>query len=161
MEAIRENVFETNSSSVHSLALSIKPLSNKIYLNEDQKYHISFRDFDGRPEQITWISSKIAFLLQLSMQGRGYYWYSESELTPLDCEEEYEELYGLYLFKQIEEVLKSHEPKCQGLVVDNLKGYIDHQTASDYFSGEDFLNDCGVSLADYLFGNIILLADHD
>lgn len=35
MEAIRENVFETNSSSVHSLALSIKPLSNKIYLNED------------------------------------------------------------------------------------------------------------------------------
>ena len=95
------------------------------------------------------------------MQGRGYYYYSDSELTPLDLEEEYEELYEMSLFKQIEGVLKFHEPKCQGLVVDDLRGHVDHQTTSDYCSGEDFLNDYNVSLADYLFGNVILLADHD
>lgn len=57
--------------------------------------------------------------------------------------------------------LKLHEPKCQGLVVDDLKGHIDHQTSSDYYTGEDFLAQFNISLADYLFGNIILLADHD
>ena len=159
MKTIRTDVFETNSSSTHSLAISVKPLEPSLYLSEDSKYHISFRDFEGKPEHITWISEKIAFLLQLSMQGRGYYYYSEISLQ--DQEEEYEELYDLPLFKQIEMTLRLHEPKCQGLVVDDLRGHIDHQTSSDYYNGEDFLTQFNISLADYLFGNIILLADHD
>lgn len=159
MKTIRTDVFETNSSSTHSLAISVKPLEPSLYLSEDSKYHISFRDFEGKPEHITWISEKIAFLLQLSMQGRGYYYYSEISLQ--DQEEEYEELYDLPLFKQIEMTLRLHEPKCQGLVVDDLRGHIDHQTSSDYYNGEDFLAEFNISLADYLFGNIILLADHD
>lgn len=161
MKSIRCNTFETNSSSTHSLAISLEPLNQSIYLSQDSKYHISFRDFEGEPEHITWISEKIAFLLQLSMQGRGYYYYSDSEISPQEKEEEYEELYDLSLFKQIEMTLKLHEPKCQGLVVDDLKGHIDHQTSSDYYTGEDFLAQFNISLADYLFGNIILLADHD
>ena len=160
MKSIRCNTFETNSSSTHSLAISLEPLNNSIYLSQDSKYHVSFRDFEGKPEHITWVSEKIAFLLQLSMQGRGYY-YSDSEISLQDQEEEYEELYDLPLFKQIEMTLRLHEPKCQGLIVDDLRGHIDHQTSSNYYNGENFLAEFNISLADYLFGNIILLADHD
>ncbi len=161
MKTIRADVFETNSSSTHSLAISVKPLEPSLYLSEDSKYHISFRDFEGDTEQITWISEKIAFLLQLSMQCRGYYYYSDSEIDLLDREEEYEELYDLPLFKQIETTLRLYNPECQGLVVDDLRGHIDHQTLLEYHSGEAFLADFNMSLADYLFGNVILLADHD
>lgn len=161
MKTIRTNVFETNSSSTHSLAISVKPWEPSLYLNEDQKYHISFRDFEGKVEHITWISEKIAFLLQLSMQCKGYYYYTDSKIDPLDEEEEREELYDLPLFKQIEMTLRLYNPKCQGLIVDDLRGHIDHQTSQEYHSGEEFLADFNMPLKDYLFGNVILLADHD
>lgn len=161
MRTIRVNTFETNSSSTHSLAISVKPLESNLYLSEDSKCHISFQNFEGNIEQITDIGRKIAFLLQLSMQCKGYYYYSDSEVDPLDEEEEYEELYDLPLFKQIETTLRLYNPKCQGLVVDDLRGYIDHQTSQEYYSGEQFLDDFNMSLTTYLFGSVILLADHD
>lgn len=35
MKTVRINVFETNSSSTHSLAVSVKPWEPRLYLSED------------------------------------------------------------------------------------------------------------------------------
>lgn len=160
----RSNIFETNSSSTHSLALCLKPINEYakvVYLNGDGKYHLKFRNFEGEVEQITSLEDKIAFLLQLSMQGSGYYYYQDSDISQEDLEDTYEQLYDLDLFKKIEELLILHNPSCRGMVVDDVRGHIDHQTSSEYYRGEDFLEDYDISLEKYLFGNIILLANHD
>lgn len=162
MKTVRYNTFETNSSSTHSLVISSKFKQPEIPLDREGKYHIKFRDFEGDVEQITSLSDKIAFLLQLSMQCLGYYYYSDAQpLTPLEIEEELLDLTDLTLFRDIECALKEINPNCNGLVVDDFRGHIDHQTASHYFSGEDFLNENRISLKDYLQGNVTLVADHD
>ena len=162
MRTVRHNTFETNSSSTHSLVISSKFKQPEISLDEEGKYHIKFRDFEGDVEQITSLSDKIAFLLQLSMQCLGYYYYSNARpLTPSEIEEELWDLTDLTLFKSIECAIKELNPSCSGLVVDDFRGHIDHQTALQYFSGEDFLNENCISLKDYLQGNVMLVADHD
>lgn len=162
MKTVRYNTFETNSSSTHSLVITSKSKQPEILLDGKGKYHIKFRDFEGDAEQITSLSDKIAFLLQLSMQCLGYYYYSDARpLTSSEIEEEYSDLTELTLFRGIECVLKEINPNCSGLVVDDFRGHIDHQTALHYFTGEDFLNENCISLKDYLQGNVTLVADHD
>lgn len=162
MIAVRWGVFETNSSSTHSVAMYLWPKEyQKLYLHDDGKYHVKFRNFDGRCEHIQDLSDKIAFLLQLSMQGQGVYNYLDSSAEPSELEEDYEILLDLPLYKEIQSALMQYDSACKGLVVDRLMGTIDHQTATEYYRGEDFLEDQRISLRDFLFGNTVLIADHD
>ena len=94
MKNIRRNVFETNSSSTHSLSI-IKPVDN--YLPESNEIIIDFIDTDEYPLLCT-LQEKVSYLVSHIINKYKY-----------DCED-YDDLIELvkhnYEFKRIEKFLK-------------------------------------------------------
>lgn len=165
MKTIRMNCFETNSSSTHAVAVSTKPWSDwdhQIYLSRDHKLHIEFQNFDGCETLVfNCTEDKIAFCLQFDLYKAGWFFYEGDEIPSEELEEIRECLYDLPIYERIVTLLQEQKPECQGLVVDQFTGTIDHQTTSPYFNIYEFLEEHNISLKDFLFGDTYLIMGRD
>ena len=161
---IRRNVFETNSSSMHSLTIDNKALTNSIlHVNEDNKIPVELGEFGWGIENHYDQATKLSYLVVMAL---------EKELRDVKAEDD---LYQTEGFKAINDAIAEY-CKCDGIVVENFgfelhsyesegatkyysqhNGYIDHQSCGDYASLQDYLDDQGLSILEFVFGEDITL----
>ena len=157
MIKIRKNVFETNSSSTHSVTFnSDSPLSSldpNIEINEEGYITV-------RPEGFcSWCNyvdqqSKLAYIIQLCAYCNDIYFSSWNSAERRIAAEN---LYETEMFKEIEDEIISYvgsEYKGIRLDIDYDSGYIDD--GHDYNSVQEFLDEEGMSLIEFIFGDTLL-----
>lgn len=127
---IREGVWETNSSSVHSISISNKGMRKcKLKPKKDGYIHVKVRywgtDLEYFPNQKDKLSYLLTCVAYLTGCGNGWADYSN--------------FYEDYRFKYIEEAVRHYYEEttgkydCLGIKVDNLeKAEIDHQSIPEY-----------------------------
>lgn len=123
---IRNKVWETNSSSVHSIVISDKGLrKSKLKPCKDGYIHIALQYF-GKELCVYWEQKdKLSYLLTCAAYMAGCIYGSN----------DYEHFYGSYYFKNIEEAILNYinDPAVLGIKIYDLeKAEIDHQSAPEY-----------------------------
>lgn len=164
MKKIRRNVFETNSSSSHSVTIykdrdSVTwHKSLDLDMNWDDRYEISFGEFGWGPDTYCLPNNKLSYLVtMIAMTSGEYPWCcNESELKEIiERVENHEDF--LELSESISSYLRSNGDYCKGLSIKVEEGYIDHQSYEYYSNLQDFLDDYGVSAEEFVFNPAIVL----
>lgn len=167
---VRRNVFETNSSSVHSISISNKGTLEPSYLcvdDETNKIGVSFGEFGWGYDKINSQSEKLEYLLTMAISTDG-----RRLTTP-------EEFYETEGFKLLNDEIANY-CNCDGIeIASEIKadsytysgntryylshdGYIDHQSSEDYSSLKDFLDQNNTSVIDYVFNSkVSMIIDND
>jgi hypothetical protein len=174
MKKIRYGVFETNSSSTHSLSIMSSNRLNEdnldYFVDEcDLKIHIDLEDceFGWEIKDYTMAIDKLRYAIMMVI---------ETECKDCKSVSDVMETSG---FNEIEDLIISKVKGCKGIEIENhgierseyedydgnkkhyLKhnGYIDHQSVQPMKNILDFY---GVSLEDFIFNmNIVLHTDND
>ena len=101
--------------------------------------------------------NKLSYLI--TMIGEIYNidgWYTDRHESDLR-----EEMENNEDFQKVNNLIKT-ACKCDGIYVDSFNGYIDHQSYEDYRCIDDFLNDWGTDLVNFIFNpNISVIIDND
>ncbi len=149
----RRNVFETNSSSSHSITIPY-PLTVEdcvLPINDDGYIEVELHEFCHSPQDGQ--MARLAWLVQLIINDKiGYnsFWYARNND---DWEKLAEALYALEEFQDLEAEIASYA-NCRGIrLVHGTEGYIDHESC--YESMKVFLLEYGVDAASFVFGKDI------
>jgi hypothetical protein len=165
MRQIRQCVFETNSSSTHSLVVRGRgrPLSDFFLHIEDDGYvHTSFGEFGWGYDVLYGQDEKLSYLCTMAA-------CADSSMASND------DFYKNPEFQAINDVIKE-KCGCRGLIIDTLitkkvskdgvtswtvfDGYVDHQSA--YGSLQAFLDDYGVTIEQVIFSPAVeIIIDND
>ena len=175
--AIRKGVFETNSSSTHSVTivgknpgydhtLTIQDLPDitELKVNEEYDKVISeFGEFGWGPDCFNSIKLKLSYALTM---------VAETEAKHINSSNEYFETVG---FKMINDAIADRY-HCKGVLVSSdieikkygnesyidIEGYIDHQSYEYYNSLKDFLDEYGIDIDTFLFDkNVVVFILND
>ena len=165
MKLVRNDVFETNSSSVHSLVVHRKyPLEYEypdLHVYDDGYIHIPMDKFGWGYDGYIDSKVKLTYAMGMVYQTESRDKYDE------DYRQQLGNFYDTVGYKAINDMIKEYY-NCDGILVDKLEhnvypyGYIDHQSTEDYSSLKDFLDDYGVTLEQFVFDpNVTLIIDND
>ena len=159
-EIIRENCFETNSSSNHSISVRNHSIDNPV--SKDGYIHCGFGEFGWGYEKYNDFWTKLAYLLTM---------VAETENKKFVSEEEYYQTDG---FQFINNFCKEKFKNCKGIIIEypNIKatpygwtdfnGYIDHQSYEDYNNVNEFLSEYDIDIETFLLNeNVDLIIDND
>lgn len=173
MKQIRNSVFETNSSSTHSVSISHK----KSYYNDndclsehidyDNKVHVELGEFGWEVEHYSMPYEKLQYIATMLVETEGRNISSVDELFETDG------------FKLINDAVADY-CNCDGIWIDSYMnmnsyewdgktefyldhdGYIDHQSHESYQSVQDFLDDYGVDVKQFIFDyGVCVITDND
>ena len=164
---IRNNVFETNSSSSHSISIAnvhsyYKP--SNIPIKSDNKLHITGGEFGWGYNRYRDFPTKLQYAITMVYETEIPFvdasnWDNRNEIIEL--------IKNTKGFTNLDNMIKV-EFNCDGIEIEPLSshwypfGVVDHQSCEDYSSLEDFLNNWNVSLYDFLFDeNVGLVIDND
>lgn len=150
---IRTNVFETNSSSSHSITIPY-PLEieeSVLPINDEGHIEVELHEFCHSPQDGQ--MARLAWLIQLIVNDKiGYnsFWYARNKEH---WNELAETLYELEEFQELEAEISSYA-NCRGVrLSEGTEGYIDHESC--YESMKAFLLEYGIGAADFVFGKNI------
>ena len=116
MKQIRKDVFETNSSSVHTLQISKDGLEpSDLKLNKDGNIEVEFGEFGKNYMIYNTQYEKLQYLI--SFIAYGFYYY------------DLEELYKNYDFITVRNAVCEYTGANDIIVVGEAEAYIDHQSA--------------------------------
>lgn len=171
MKTVRTNVFETNSSSVHTVCLLPPTDADKrkpLPTDENNNVVGSFNEF-GWDGNCSTPGDKLSYLLVMI-------WETLPDIAKPDdasifCANETERKNAIEIikdtvgFKIIEKVLKEYGGY-NGLVISSdYDGYIDHQSCETYETLNDFLEDWGIhdeeGIYDFIVGPSYITIDND
>lgn len=162
---IRRGVFETNSSSVHSITIIKDTIdSNKMAINDDGLIEVDAGEFGWGVERHRDQYTKLSYLVMMALETEG----SECETV--------EQFYETEGFQKINSEIASY-CACKGVTVPGLKiekhsykdsknedrfyidhdGYIDHQSCEDYGSLQEFLDSNNVGVIEFVFNSSLIL----
>ena len=162
---IRRGVFETNSSSVHSITITKDTIdANVMGFNDDDLIEVDAGEFGWGVERHRDQYTKLSYLVVMALETEG----SECETV--------EQFYETEGFQKINSEIASY-CACKGVTVPGLKiekhpyknskgvedfyiehdGYIDHQSCENYGSLQEFLDDKGVSIVEFVFNPALIL----
>ena len=157
MRQIRRCVFETNSSSTHSVSIkkTNKVDRNEMYVREDGYIHVSLGEFGWEIYDYTDQATKLSYLVTMVYMTTHTWWNANENLS-----DAIQRLMDDAAFKEISNVVAKHA-KCNGVIVDlDVDGYIDHQSL--YGSVRSFLDAYGITIKEFIFNpNIVLHTDND
>lgn len=171
---IRRNVFETNSSSTHSVSVSRNNSQNyestilNAFIDEyDNKVHVRFGEFGWEIEDYSFPYEKLQYIVTMLVETEG------RSISNIDG------LFETDGFKMINDAVADY-CHCDGIWIDeDLKqdsyewdgktyyyveheGYIDHQSCESYNSVQDFLDDYGLDVTQFIFNDgVIVHTDND
>ena len=169
MKVIRKSVFETNSSSTHSVCISGGDISPSCLIvdDEDNKIHVNFGEYGWGYDELTSQNERLSYLCTMLI---------ETECNNIQSVDDIFETKG---FKQINDCIKEN-CNCDGIVFDDdlkiktyksgekdvpyvdMNGYIDHQSCEDYRNINDFLNDYHTDIMNFIFNdNVSVIIDND
>ena len=168
MKQIRESVFETNSSSTHSVSINHRDTSIDLvryyetlirHIDFDNLIHVSYGEFGWGYDAFDDPMNKLSYLI--TMIGELYNiegWYNYNNQSNESMRHEMEEIED---YQKVNELIKT-VCKCDGIYIDSFNGYIDHQSYEDYHCIDDFLNDWGTDLVNFIFNpNVTVIIDND
>lgn len=160
MKQIRRSVFETNSSSTHSISIKKNNAieENMMQIDDDGYIHAALGEFGWEIENYYSQCDRLSYLLTMAAHKNGFYiWCSrDGELT-----NEIAEFVETDDFKRISDAVGEHA-RCNGVVLDLSEGYIDHQSHEDYRTLDDFLNEYGTNITEFIFGDsVVIHTDND
>ncbi len=163
---IRTKVFETNSSSVHSITIRVGSLQpSTLEVNWNNKVEVEFGEFGWEICDYNSQYSKLQYILTMCAIKEG---------RNIDSVEDF---YNTSGFLAINEAVAEH-CKCDGIEIVSkmwiekwsdgentlgIDGYIDHQSTEDYTSVEDFLSqNGGLTVEEFIFNNgVFVSTDND
>jgi len=174
MIQIRKGVFETNSSSTHSVSISRKnnkyydPSNLNVFIDEyDNKVHVKFGEFGWEIESYNLPYEKLQYIVTMLVETEG------NSITCVD------DLFETDGFKLINDAVANY-CNCDGIWIDedmrlnsytwngkthyyiDHNGYIDHQSCEDYKTVQDFLDDYCVDITQFIFDNgVVVHTDND
>lgn len=174
MRQIRSSVFETNSSSTHSVSISHKNSSYydasslNMFIDEfDNKVHVRFGEFGWEIESYWTPYDKLQYIITMLVETEG------NNITCVD------DLFKTDGFKLINDAVADY-CNCDGIWIDEdmrlesytwgdkthyyieHNGYIDHQSCEDYKSVQDFLDDYCLDVTRFIFDNgVVVHTDND
>lgn len=156
---IRQNVFETNSSSTHSVCISkgsYEPSGNELDPSWDNYIHTEIGEFGWEFRKYYDIDSKISYIVTMIYETELGDKFDFS--NKVSVEEINTAMLESPTFNELNEYIKMTF-HCDGLYVDNTDGYIDHQSSTDdYANAKEFLDDAGVdSVVEFVFNPFICL----
>ena len=157
MLQIRRGVFESNSSSCHSITFSRKGLEeNEMLIKDDGYIHTVFGEFGWEIEDYCYQGDKLSYLLTMTAHLNDCYPYCWKR-------EDQKEMIKKFIetddFKRISDEIASYAD-CNGIVLDYSEGYIDHQSI-DNDTLDEFLECNNTNIIDFVFGNVIVHTDND
>ena len=118
MRQIRKNVFETNSSSVHTLQISKDVLEpSELKLNKDGNIEVEFGEFGKDYMIYSTQYEKLQYLVSFIAYNYNYY--------------DLDELYENYDFSEVRDAICEYTGANDIVVVGEAQPYIDHQSADD------------------------------
>lgn len=164
-KVIREDVFDSNSSSNHSMVMQNQmdmhvPKAYH-YIQPDGYFHVTCGEF-GWSGECTTFMDKLEYALTMVWETEVH-GFNKWNVT---YEEGIDALTHTDGFETINQLIRN-EYHCNGLWVHGLNGYypfgyIDHQSTEGYHSLQDFLDDYGVTLERFLFDkNVWMNIDND
>lgn len=154
---IRQNVFETNSSSMHTVTIKGKiNINPNIYTTGDCiKLELDEYGWSGDPCDD--FRSKLAYALSmvLNTEYPDYRYYYEDFIIDQEIME------GLDGYKLILDAINKYCP-CAKIIIKKRRGfypygYIDHQSYEYYHSLRDFLEDWNVDIERFLFDDNVVV----
>lgn len=162
MKQIRRSVFETNSSSTHSVSVKcnkgLQP--NWMTVSEDGYIHASLGDFGWEIETYAEQPDKLSYLLTMAYMKNptGEHRWSDEYSEEKDMERFVE----THNFQMISEAIARYT-NCKGVHLDQIgDGYIDHQSHEDYRTTQEFLDEYGLSVIEFVYGRGVKLhTDND
>ena len=165
---IRRGVFETNSSSTHSLTWSRKSQMappSCLKVNDDGYVEVTFGEFGWEWDEYNDPIDKLSYLVTMIAETTD----SRMRNNPDEIVESKEDFENLPDFRQVSEVVANY-CDCDGITLLNdvetkvsnyggkdhyyleVDGYIDHQSCEGYNCIQDFLDDYGSpTLESYIF----------
>lgn len=155
MIQIRRKVFETNSSSTHSITLNYEAPLQQNYMPIDDEGFINipligFCSCETYDQQL----EKLAYVIELAACKSGI--YLNIGLNNKERDQILEELYECDLFLEIQdEIINYVGSDCIGIRIaeDACYGYIDD--SSDYVDMNEFYDECG-GLINFVFSDSYL-----
>ena len=169
---IRQGLFETNSSSCHSITVikNGKLTTDNVFpILSDNKVHAEFGEFGWGPDRYTDPYHKLQYALTMALETEIYYKipHNVSNMR-IKSKKDY---YNCESFKMINDLIKK-ECHCDGVEIDSdieldgswlrYDGYIDHQSRENYNNLEEFLKDHEITLKDFIFDTSkVLIIDND
>lgn len=155
MFSIRREVFETNSSSSHSIAIKgkdnnmIEVLKNRY---SGKQICIVLGEYDWGYDKLKTFEERLSYIVTMIVSCSG--------LSYLDSTKA-EDIYELEGFKEVEKILKE-KIGCNFVVIEenNISDcYVDHLSC---YSLHEFLDKFGLTLEDYLFNDkYCVIIDND
>lgn len=155
---IRNGVFETNSSSSHSISFTRTHRRNYHFynINDENKIVVKLGEYGWGYDTLTSPDEKLSYILTMIAQSVLERW----NLNKVSAEN----IQADFQFQDIEKLILDNT-EYKGIVLDKdvYNGgdfYIDHQ--SFYMDYRYFLDDYKVTLENYLFDNsVIVIIDND
>lgn len=155
MFSIRRGVFETNSSSSHSISITGKDDNTVERLKErynGKQICIALGQYGWGYDVLKTFEERLSYIITMIV--------SYNELSYTDSTN-VEEIYALDEFKEVAEILKE-KLGCNYIVIEEntiSDCYVDHQSC---YSLHDFLDKFGLTLEDYLFNDkYFVIIDND
>lgn len=159
MKQIRHNVFETNSSSTHSMIIHHNGIQkNEIPIGEDGYIHVKMNEFGWEVRNYYSQYDRLSYLITMfaTTSGAHTLWVSDKD----ELNKVANDLMNNKWFKGLSKEIAKHA-KCKGLKIDPSEGYIDHQSC-EYGSVIEFLNEWDTDAMEFVFGHgIIVHTDND
>lgn len=118
MQQVRINIFETNSSSVHSLVIDKSGREpSKFKLNQHGKIEVSFGSFGSEYEIYNTQYSKLSYLMTCLYYIAGY---------------DINAIYDNYQFHYIESTICDYTGATGITILEDIDPYLDHQSIPAY-----------------------------
>ena len=175
MKTIRNNVFETNSSSTHSLIIKrnmTKEYDYKVVMSKRGEvllYYLQNINFGWGPAQYNDCNTKLNYLACLALEC----WQYTHSYEPEKLLKEPKEIYNLPDIKKLERVCKKNIPGFTKFVF-NPEGFdnfndtgelwinfdynsIDHYSYENFSGIDDFLKHHKISIENFLFNPCVVL----
>ena len=155
MLRIRKNVFETNSSSSHSITIPHpNELNwNEMDINEDGYIEVSLGKFchgdhESQNDRLAWL---IQLIVNEKLSYNAFWYYRDKD----EWETLAEQLYATEEFQELEAEIADYAD-CSGIRLSpRTEGYIDH--SSNYDSMKSFLLEYDVSAVSFVFGEGVVM----
>ena len=163
-KVIRNSVFETNSSSCHSVSVQGKSESNYYIIVNGDTVEVKLDEYGWSGYPCDDFYSKLAYALSMVLHTEypdfnhwdEDFWVDQNILETLDG------------YKLLLKSVNEHSGfKCKKIAIIRIDsdfpyGYIDHQSCEGYNSLQDFLDDWNVDVDRFLFDdNVVVHIDND
>ncbi len=152
MKQVRRSVFETNSSSTHSITITHgKIANNNIRVDRDGYIHTELGefgwevwDYKGQAERLSYLVTMLAVKSDVTL------WCYEDDESRTE-KDIVEDIMKTHEFEKLSDEIGRHA-RCSGVIIDPSDGYIDHQSHEDYRDFQDFLDQYNTNVVEFVFG---------